>query len=573
MARGAKLFALAAVGAALLLPAGAPAATVGVEELAGETQHSNLKFVGGAEEANRLTVSVAAEDADFYDLRLVDSAVPIQPGAGCRGGGEAGDRVLCKVRKPTLGENYNCFKGCFATAGTAWELNLSFALGGAGSSLDTTALPESSPNKSVYTNSRPVLVTVIPGAGDDTVLTGPGPDEVKPSPGADLIRTGEGADVLRAGPVADGPDVVDLGDGLFDLIDFSERSEGVRYEPDGQADDGSAGEGDNLGAAREVRGGAGADTLISAGWDPSIEPVLGLDPVITGGDGDDLIVGSERSDGLYGEDGDDELVGAGGDDRLKEPFYAVDEATSGDDSADGGPGDDEIELGFGDDEAAGGAGRDRIVLSQGNDTGDGGEGDDLLLGEKGRDELEGGPGKDRLAGDTGRDRLFGGDGDDRIAAGMVVPGARGYRTFLHAPGPLEERPDSVDCGTGRDAVRVGLGDTSPGCETVLRAAPLEVRGLRIGPRDFPPRIEFTVRGPGRARIEGKGLKPTTRNYRGGYGAFELRLTGWAQHSLFRHGHVGLRLRLSFDPVDGREVVYSRAFELWKRGGLEDRGPA
>lgn len=569
----AGLLVLAAVGAALVLPTSSPAATVGVEELATETRQAKLEFVGGAEEANRLTVSVAGEDPDFYDLRLVDTDVPIQPGPGCSGGGAPGAPVLCKVHKPTLGDDYNCFKGCFATAGTAWELNLSFALGGAGSRLDTTALPASAPNKNEFTGSRPVLVTVFPGAGDDTVLTGPGPDEIKPSPGADLVRTGDGPDVLRAGPVADGPDDVDLGGGFEDVIDFSERSEGVRYEPDGEADDGGAGEGDNLGAARQVLGGAGADTLISAGWVPGTEPAVAIAPAIVGGAGDDLIVGSEARDTLSGYDGDDQLFGAGGDDWIREPIYPGEETRTGNDSADGGPGDDEIELGVGDDEAAGGPGRDRIALSLGGDSGKGDAGDDLLLGDEGNDELGGGAGKDRLSGESGRDLLLGGPGADRIAAGMVVLRAWNHATFLHSRGPLEKQPDRVGCGPGRDAVRTGLGDTAPGCEKVLRAAPLELRGLQNGARDFPPRIKFTIRSPGRARLEGKGLKPMTRTYRSGHGAFNLWPAGWAQQALFRHGHVRLRLRLSYRPVDGPGVVYSRAFELWRRGGLESRGPA
>ncbi len=565
-----RLLALTAVSAALALPASSLAATVGVEELPTDPRQVKVVFAGAAGEGNRLTASVAGEDPDFFDLRLVDSAASIQPGPGCSGGGATGIPVLCRVHKPTVGENYICFKQCYGTPGTAWDLKLRFALGDAGSRLDTTALPGYVPNKS-GSPSAPVEVTVVPGAGADTVLTGPGPDEIEPSSGADLIRTGDGPDAFRGGPVADGPDDVDLGDAVEDTIDYSERTEGVRYEPDGQADDGAAGEGDDLGAAGYVWGGAGADTLISGRGD-----VLDYGATITGGRGDDTIVGSRRGDSLSGGGGDDDLAGGAGNDELRDPeAYFGSNGKSGNDSADGGPGHDEIELGRGDDEAAGGPGRDRIVLGPGGDTASGGGGNDLLSGGKGSDGIEAGPGNDRLTGDIGRDRLLGGAGEDRIAAGMIVFRVLGYRAFLHSPGPLEGRPDQVECGTGRDMVRAGIGDTATDCERVLRAEPFEVRGFKSGTPHFPPRIKFSIRRPGTVRLEGKGLIPKTRSFRRSYGALALGLRPdeRARRSLLRDGHVELHLRISFRAVDGRRVARIYSIDLWQEGEVEGHEPA
>lgn len=544
MAKGRAMIAgtLLAASAALALPANAPAATVGVEELPTDPRQAKVVFAGAAGEANRLTVSVAGEGSDYYDLRLVDSAVPIQPRPGCGGGGAAGAPVLCRVHKPTVGENYSCFKGCYAASGTAWDLKLSLALGDGGSRLDTTALPGYVPNKSAFSPSAPIEVTVIPGAGDDTVLTGPGPDRIEPSGGADLIRTGDGPDVLHGGPGVDGPDDVNLGDGAEDIVDYSERTEGIRYAPNGRADDGAAGEDDDLGAAGYILGGTGADVLISG-------KALDYRVVITGGRGDDTIAGSRNDDGLFG--------GAGGDDLA------------------GGAGDDAVWLGGGGDEASGGPGRDRIVLGLGGDTASGGDGDDVLRGDKGQDEIQAGAGDDRLTGDIGRDRLFGGAGEDRIAAGMVVDRVWGYRTFLHSPGPLEGRPDQVGCGTGRDMVRTGIGDAASGCEAILRAEPFELRGFEAGDRYLPPRIKFTIRRPGTARLEGKGLIPKKRTFRRSFGAFafNLRLDDRARQSLVRDGHVELRLRISFRAFDGREIVRVRTVDLWKSGDLEAHEPA
>ncbi|HEY5941293.1 MAG TPA: calcium-binding protein [Solirubrobacterales bacterium] len=574
MIRGSWL-ALAAACAALALPASSSAATVGVEELrtdqqTTDPQQSKLNFVGAAGEANRLTVSVAGEEGDFFDLQLVDTAAPIQPGPGCRGGGAAGTPVFCRAHKPTVGDFYSCWKGCYASPGTAWDLTLSFALGNAGSRLDTTALPGYVPNKEEFSPMAPVEVTVGPGAGDDTVLTGPGPDRIESSGGADLIRSGDGPDVLQGGPVADGPDEVDLGDAFEDTIDYSERSEGIRYQPNGQADDGATGEGDNLGAAGYVWGGAGGDALFSVRG-----KVLPYGAQITGGGGDDFLLGGRGSDSLTGGAGDDELVGGAGNDELMDPLYWGGGGKSGDDSAAGGRGHDKIELGRGEDEAAGGPGRDQIVLGPDGDTATGGGGNDLLMGEGGRDEIEAGPGNDRLSGDAGRDWLFGGGGDDRIAAGMVVLRVWGYRTFLHSMGPLEGRPDEVGCGTGRDKARAGIGDTAAGCEAVLRAEPLEVRGFADGDRYFPPRIKLSIRRPGTVRLEGKGLMPKTRSVRRSYGVLTLALRPdkRARRLLLRDGHVELRLRISYRAVDGREVARIYPIDLWQRGEIKSGAPA
>ena len=74
----------------------------------------------------------------------------------------------------------------------------------------------------------------------------------------------------------------------------------------------------------------------------------------------------------------------------------------GDDTINGGPGNDNIK-GDGDDIIDGGSGSDNIS---------GGGGDDKLRGEEGNDTLNGGPGRDNLNGDDGDDDLNGNAGDD-----------------------------------------------------------------------------------------------------------------------------------------------------------------
>lgn len=584
MSRG-GLAALAVACAALAQPASSLAATVGVEELPTEPRQAKVAFAGASGEANRLTVSIAGEEGLFYDLRLLDTAAPIQPGLGCSGGGAAGVAVQCKVHKPTPGDVLVCFKGCHYTPGTKWELSLTFKLGDAGSRLDTTALPAGArDSQQPWAGERPIRVTVIPGAGDDTLLTGPGPDVIESSSGADLVRTGDGDDEFNGGPVPDGPDDVDLGEGTYDTIDYSERSGDIRYDPNGLADDGGAGEGDNLGVARTVQTGAGADTVVG-----SLEPRYGCR--LIGGAGDDTIHGGSETDEILGGEGDDELFGGAGEDSLRDPSYGG-EGSSGNDTGSGGPGDDQIELGSGDDEvfggagedriesgpgddsAAGGSGRDRIALGSGKDRGAGGAGGDLVLGEQGEDEIHGGQGDDRLSGDVGRDSLFGGAGDDRIVAGVVVAGSRGLHEFLGSPGPLEGKPDRVDCGAGRDGMKTGPGDSAAGCESIPRAELLELQGLVQSDGYLLPRLRSVIRRAGTVELEGKGVQPkqlVSENDYAGWGV-PLWPVGRSLKVLIRDGHVKLRLKLSFHAVDGREIVRFRTVDLWLPVDLHSRHP-
>ncbi|HEX9967350.1 MAG TPA: calcium-binding protein [Solirubrobacterales bacterium] len=579
--------ALAAACAALVLPAASPAATVGVEEQETEPRQAKLVFAAGAGEANDLTVSVAGEEGLYYDLRLLDATAPVTPGQGCSGGGAPGVVVHCKVHKPTPGDNIECFKGCRYTPGTKWEMELAFELGDAGSRLDTTAIPADALDPQHPWRGHvwaPVEVTVTPGAGDDTVLTGPGRDLIEASPGADLVRTGGGSDEFRGGPRPDGPDDVDLGEGDSEAIDYSERGESVHYDPNGLADDGGAGEGDNLDAASSVQTGAGADTLVAP-------ETLGA--ALYGGAGDDTIHGRSRSDEIYGGEGDDELFGAEGDDWLLDPSYGGRGGNSGDDVASGGAGRDEIRLGGGDDEASGGAegdqiaggpgddrvtgdaGGDEIELGPGRDRGAGGAGSDLLFGEEGADEIDGEQGADRISGDVGRDSLFGGAGGDRIAAGMAVADERELRYFLGSTGPLEGKADRVDCGAGWDGAKTGRGDSTAACESTPRAELLEIQALEQSDGEQPPHLRCVIRRAGRIELVSKGLQPKERVSGLDYAAWGAPLwpVGRALATLLRTGQVKVPLTIVFHAAGGRDVARTRTVRLFLPGGLHSRRPA
>ena len=96
------------------------------------------------------------------------------------------------------------------------------------------------------------------------------------------------------------------------------------------------------------------------------------------------------------------------------------------------------------------AGDDCIWGEKGDDKLYGGDGDDVVDGNSGNDEIKGDDGDDRLVGGRGFNRYNGGDGDDRIYA-------------------RNGRAEIVECGPGRDWVKVDRGDRLRRCEIVRRS--------------------------------------------------------------------------------------------------------
>ena len=96
-------------------------------------------------------------------------------------------------------------------------------------------------------------------------------------------------------------------------------------------------------------------------------------------------------------------------------------------------------------------GRDRLNGSGGADVLRGRGGADVIRGRGGPDRLLGGAGNDTLLGGRGRDVLRGGPGHDWFnSAGGVRRGAAGNDRILARDG----KPDTIDCGPGRDVAVV-----------------------------------------------------------------------------------------------------------------------
>jgi hypothetical protein len=152
--------------------------------------------------------------------------------------------------------------------------------------------------------ARGGMVTVDGGAGDDRVRGSAGRDGLFPGAGDDRVNGGPGADLLDADGGAD-----DLaGGGGFDRLGYERRTAGVHVDLEGDADDGSPGEGDRVRPDVEsVVGGKGADELVGNARRNVLDGGADGVDVLVGGDGDDSLRTHRPGGRLEGGDGDDFL--------------------------------------------------------------------------------------------------------------------------------------------------------------------------------------------------------------------------------------------------------------------------
>jgi Ca2+-binding RTX toxin-like protein len=376
----------------------------------------------------------------------------------------------------------------------------------------------------------PLRTTLLGGAGNDTLRGAGSGDSLSGDPGADTLIGGAGydylsggddADTLYGGPdgdslegglgddllsgeagndsfnsdFADGADVMHGGTGLHDTAVYILRTANLTITMDGLANDGEAGEGDNVDVDLEdVFGGQGNDTLtgspanntmVGGPWGGSgSDTIKGLagDDEMDGGGNDtsaDNLVGGDDDDTLNGSGGPDRLTGGEGNDILQ--------AGLGNDTVSGDAGNDTFEVDWsgtadGADVISGGVGTDMaqydrrtadltITLDGSANDGQAGEGDNvkgdvedvvggigadritgnaadnMLLGTwpggaDGNDVVKGGAGMDRLYGAIGNDTLIGGDGED------VMHGDEGDDSLQAKDGGW----DFVNGGEGTDVV-------------------------------------------------------------------------------------------------------------------------
>lgn len=332
-----------------------------------------------------------------------------------------------------------------------------------------------------------------------------------------VVHGGPGADDLDVGiddylpyqPIADGGPGADVIRAR--TVTYADRTAPVSVTDDGLANDGEAGEGDDVRAtpsardpalksALQVIGGRGDDHLTG--------------DVVEGGDGDDRVAASWRADGGAGNDvlsvvqgglfGRVELKGSDGDDRLI--------GGAGDDLLTGGPGADVVRGGEGrdelgdfwatprpvritlDDRAGDGPEGENDDIGADVENVSGGAGDDTLIGSDGANVLNGGAGNDVIDGRGGDDELLsqgaashliGGTGRDRITAPMsaAIDLRDGELDYVACAGRGRGRPSGE-----RDPI-----DVLEGCQATVAVSTVRLR-LR-GARGTAVALRCTYGGP------------------------------------------------------------------------------
>jgi Ca2+-binding RTX toxin-like protein len=440
--------------------------------------------IGGAEctcaDTKKITIN-----GDGGDNKVIIDYVNGVFGAGTSGGAN----IVIALGAETVGDSVKIRGSASADA---------YTFGVSGAAINSDMLPDIS-----FSGVEDLVVSTGPGA--DVVSGDGGKGTGLAFPVAFSVYGGDGDDVLTGGAITSNlfggegndtfkqqtakvADIMDGGNGT-DVVDYSVRAATVTVTiGDGNANDGEAGELDNVGATIEnVIGGSAADN-ISAAADLTV-----VAHTITGNDGDDTLTGGDAADILNGGKGNDTLTGGLGDDTLN--------GNDGDDTLIGGADNDILNGNDGDDVLQGGTGNDTLNGGKGSDTADysdrvaavtvdldgsktlaqvgvagekdiinpsassadvenlrGGGANDILTGNGvaniiwgggGNDTIRGGNGNDSLYGELGADDIDGQNGDDYIVGGGGIDtslvGGAGNDTIDADDGAADA---AIDCGAG-----------------------------------------------------------------------------------------------------------------------------
>jgi Ca2+-binding RTX toxin-like protein len=257
-----------------------------------------------------------------------------------------------------------------------------------------------------------------------------------------------------------GADAFVGGEGV-DSVSYEGRTEAVAVTIDGVANDGAAGENDNVGADVEnLTGGTRGDSLTGSAANNALNGGPGGD-TLNGSAGNDVESGGDGNDRFVQEaaaNGADALNGGAGTDTVSYGSRVEDLTVTLDGlPGDGAPGEGD-DVGKGVENVTGGIGADTLRGSSRRNRLKGGRGADLLVGNRSSDSLKGGRGSDELRGSKGDDSLFGGENGD------IVEGGNGEdRIFGGSGGDVLEggkKADRVKGGSGRDALFGGRGRDS-----------------------------------------------------------------------------------------------------------------
>ncbi|HEV2813102.1 MAG TPA: calcium-binding protein, partial [Solirubrobacteraceae bacterium] len=308
-----------------------------------------------------------------------------------------------------------------------------------------------------------------------------------------------------------------------DTASYIERAQDVAVTLGGGADDGAAGEGDDIREVEGVIGGNGFDTLVGG---IASEQLLG-------GPGDDRLDGGEGNDRLTGGAGQDLLQGGVGAD-----VFVATAAVDGSDAMHGGPGIDRADYGRRDESVSvdpdgiqddgerpngdlaftgplpplallGSPERDNVLPDVENVGG--GDGADVLAPTAAGGRVDAGGGTDIVYGGPGRDILTGGSGFDRMVS-------------------RDRQPDTVNCGPRVDRVHGNNGDVIAGdCEQRLLA--FRALASPVTRRLTDEGLAVRVACPAQAfrRCAGTVSASTVRRVRTGAGGLRRPLFGRARY--------------------------------------------
>lgn len=164
---------------------------------------------------------------------------------------------------------------------------------------------------------------IYAGRGTDTVSAGGGNDTIRGEGGNDYLFGSDGRDLLNGGLGAD----TMLGGGGKDTVDYNQRTANLTIGLGTAADDGEAGENDNVRTDIEVVIGGSGNDMISTNSGRPVE--------FYGRDGNDTLIGGSGNDLLDGGAGNDSLVGQGGNDLFQALDNAIDTVSGGSGNDDG----------------------------------------------------------------------------------------------------------------------------------------------------------------------------------------------------------------------------------------------
>ncbi len=227
--------------------------------------------------------------------------------------------------------------------------------------------------------------------------------------------------------------------------------------------------------------------------------------------GDDTIEGGSGQDTIFGQGGDDSLSGG-----------------QGDDSIDGGEGSDTLEGGQGQDQLFGGAGEDTITGGEGNDSAFGGDGSDLIVSGAGNDFADGGQASDRFTFDAAGNHTIVG-GEDADGSDIDILDLSGQRTNIIQTGPESGRVEFLD----ENGNITGRMDYSEIEQVIICFTP----GTRIATQRGEVAVESLLAGD-KVFTRDNGIQPVRWVGRRDLGAQDLAATPEFNPVMIRQGALG-----------------------------------